>query len=382
MKKTTFFVAIAITFTATLSSCKSTRLASNDYDVEVVEVVEEPVRSVKNIILVIGDGMGPAQVTASIVQAQGDNSQFLRFPYSGFSRTHSYDKYTTDSGAGGTAIVTGHKVQNGHIALSPNNRPWPSLFYTLNKEQGLATGFVVTSSVLDATPASTYAHVPDRHMWDRISLQMSQCPHTVMMGGDKEHFLLANRKDDLSPLDTLRLRGYELVYNIDSMVNSTSTKLVALPFMGNPPSAATRNDFLPKGVEKAISILNQDPDGFALLVEGSQIDWAGHNNDSEFLKEELSDFEKTLKIILDFAEQDGNTLVVVTADHETGGLALVNGNIENGTNDTRWIHGSHTAVMVPIFSYGPGSNYFSGIKQNTDIYHIIMNLFGQTILEK
>lgn len=373
MKRTALLIALAAVVAFTGCSRRV---------VEQSRVNIEPNRAkVKNVILVIGDGMGPAQVSASIVQAKGDNSQFLRFPYSGFSRTYSYNKYTTDSGAGGTAPMTGHKVQNGHIALSPNNRPWPSLFYILNREQNKATGFVVTSSVLDATPSSSYAHVEDRHMWDMISLQMSQCPHTVMMGGDKEHFLPANRKDGLSPLDTLRSRGYELVFSIDSMVNSKSTKLVALPFMGNPPSAAKRDDFLPKGVEKALSILSQDPHGFALLVEGSQIDWAGHNNDSEFLKEELADFEKTLKVILDFAEKDGNTLVVVTADHETGGLALVSGDIEKGENETRWIHGSHTGVMVPIFAYGPGAERFSGVKQNTDIFYEIMGLTGQMILK-
>lgn len=335
----------------------------------------------KNVILVIGDGMGVAQVTSSIIQERGDASQFLRFPYTGFSRTYSLDKYTTDSGAGGSALVTGHKVQNRHIALSPNNTPWPSLFYTLNKYQGKATGFVVTSSVLDATPAATYAHVQDRKMNDEISMQMAQCMHSVMIGGDYGHFLSAERKDGLAPLDTLRQRGYEVVFSLDSMVNSRSNRLVAMPYVGNPPSANQREDMLCKGVRKALEILNRNPQGFALLVEGSQIDWACHNNDSPYLGEEMADFEKVLKVILDFAAQDGNTLVVVTADHETGGVALIDGNVEEGTNDIRYIYGSHTASMVPVFAYGPGAASFSGVQQNTAIHDKIMRAMGQIIVK-
>ena len=130
-------------------------------------------KKAKNVIVIIGDGMGTARVYASIV-AQKGASNFLRFPFSGFSRTSSNNKYTTDSGAGGTAIVTGCKTDNRHIGVLADGTPIKSIL-SLAKEWGLSTGFVVTSSVLDATPASTYAHVPDRKMYDSISLHMSQC---------------------------------------------------------------------------------------------------------------------------------------------------------------------------------------------------------------
>ena len=163
----------------------------------------------RNVIFVVGDGMGTAQVYSSVV-AQGDNSVFLQFPYSGFSRTYSRNRYTTDSGAGGSALMTGHKVDNYHIALGPRNIWYPSFLVTAKRMFGMAAGFVVTSSVLDATPASTYAHVSDRHLSDSISMQMAQCGFEVMIGGDMNHFLPENRKDGLAPLDTLKARGYKM----------------------------------------------------------------------------------------------------------------------------------------------------------------------------
>ena len=130
----------------------------------------------RNVIFIVGDGMGTAQVYSSIVSQGTGGSAFLRFPYSGFSRTYSYNRYTTDSGAGGSALMTGHKVENRHIAKGPDGTDYNSFLVDAKRFFGKAAGFVVTCSVLDATPASTYAHVTDRKLFDSISLQMAQCP--------------------------------------------------------------------------------------------------------------------------------------------------------------------------------------------------------------
>ncbi|MDY5970032.1 MAG: alkaline phosphatase [Bacteroidales bacterium] len=329
---------------------------------------------VKNVIFVVGDGTGVAQVYASVTQA-GEKSAFLRFPVSGFSRTYCLDRYSTDSGAGGTALVCGHKVNYHAVGEAPDGTDYPSFLVLANQQLGKSSGFVVTSSVLDATPASTYAHVPDRKMKEDISLQMARCPHQVMIGGDYGHFLPSRRKDDKSPIDTLRARGYEVTFSLDSMLSSKSDRLCLLFGKDEyPPSAKKRNGLLCKGVVKAIEVLDKNPNGFTLLVEGSQIDWACHNNDKNYMMEELADFDKVLNTILDWAEKDGNTLVVVTADHETGGLTLPDGDLERGTVTARYTTLNHTGVMVPVFAYGPGSERFTGIMQNTDIFHKIMNL--------
>lgn len=329
---------------------------------------------VKNIIFVVGDGTGVAQVYASVVQA-GDKSAFLRFPVSGFSRTYCLDRYTTDSGAGGTALMTGHKVNYHAIGEAPDGTDYPSFLELANVRQGKSSGFVVTSSVLDATPASTYAHVPDRNLMDSISIQMARCHHSIMIGGDYGHFLKVSRNDNNNPIDTLRARGYQVTFSMDSMRNSSNDKLVMLFGKDEyPPSAKKRNGLLTDGVKKALDILGKDPDGFTLLVEGSQIDWACHNNDTPYLLEELAEFDSVLNYILDWAEKDGETLVIVTADHETGGVSLPGGDIEEGTSKVNYSTQDHTGIMVPVFAYGPGCERFTGIMQNTDIFYKINDL--------
>ena len=324
----------------------------------------------RNVILIIGDGMGVPQVYASVVAQRGDNSAFLRFPISGFSRTYSLNKYRTDSSAGGTALTTGEKVENYHVNWAPDSTRHRTIFDDAVKA-GMKTGFVVTSTVLDATPASTYGHVPYRKMFDTLSLQMAQCEHTVMIGGGAKYFMPQNRKDGTAPLDTLAKRGYTVTYSLDSTLNFKGNKLVSLLYEDDPLTEPSRGDVLRPTAMKAIEMLDKNPKGFALMIEGSQIDWACHNNDSAYLHAELADFELMLNAVLDYAEREGNTLVVVTADHETGGLTLPDGDIEKGINNVRFLWGNHTGCMVPVFAYGPGAEYFSGIHQNTDIPAII-----------
>lgn len=338
---------------------------------QVTDEVEVP----QNVILIVGDGMGVPQVYASVVAAMGNNSAFLRFPYSGFSRTYSRNKYRTDSAAGGTALTTGHKVDNYHVNWGPDSARYNTLFDDA-KAAGMSTGFVVTSSVLDATPAATYGHVPYRKMFDTLSLQMAQCGHSVMIGGGGKYFRKENRKDGLAPLDTLAKRGYTVVRTLDSMNRFGGEKLVALLYEENPLTEPSRGDMLTQGAKKAIAMLNRNPKGFALMIEGSQIDWACHNNDTAYLRAELADFEQLLHMVLDFAQNDGHTLVVVTADHETGGVTLPDGDIEKGQNEVKFLWGSHTGCMVPVFAMGPGAHFFSGIMENIDIPTMIRWLMG------
>ena len=329
---------------------------------------------VRNVIFVVGDGMGVAQVYASVVAQRADNSVFLRFPYSGFSRTYSHNRYTTDSGAGGSALMTGHKVENYHIALGPDGTAYPSILSYAKQHYGKAAGFVVTSSVLDATPASTYAHVTNRKLFDSISMQMAQCDFEVMIGGDLNHFKPENRRDGFAPLDTLQARGYAMAYNTLDLMALKGRRICGLLSPDNPPKAMERGRMLTLGTLKAIETLNVSDNGFVLMVEGSQIDWACHNNDSAYLMDELADFEDMLSAVLDFAKHDGHTLVVVTADHETGGLTLLNGNIATGQSKPSWATGSHSGIMVPVFAFGPGAENFTGIMQNSDFFNKIIRI--------
>lgn len=329
-----------------------------------------------NVIFIVGDGMGTAQVYSSIV-ARGGNSAFLLFPYSGFSRTYCHDKYTTDSGAGGTALMTGHKVDYTYVGIGPDGSWYPSFLTTAKQMFGMSAGFVVTSSVLDATPASTYAHVSYRRLFDSISMQMVQSGFDVMIGGGKNYFLPENRNDNLSLIDTLISKGYGMAYNVLDLLSLNDDKVCGLLADDLPPQAKDRGRMLALGTLKAIEVLNKNNNGFCLMVEGSQIDHSSEANDSARLAGEMYDFEDMLHAVMDFAQRDGNTLVIVTADHESGGLTLKDGNIMYGTSRPTWSVKGHTGVMVPVFAYGPGSEYFAGVQENSDFYNKIMRLLSE-----
>lgn len=332
--------------------------------------VSQPAR---NLIFVVGDGMGVAQVYASMVARRADNSVFLRFPYTGFSRTYSHNRYTTDSGAGGTALMSGTKVENYHIAVRPDGSPAYSIL-SYAQRAGMSAGFVTTSSVLDATPASTYAHVSHRKQFDSISMQMARCGFDVMIGGGLNHFKADFRKDGNAPLDTLLLKGYAMAYSTRDLMGVSGRRICGLLYPEDPPKASERGRMLTLGALKAIASLNAGDKGFVLMIEGAQIDWACHRNDSAYLLEELADFEEMLDAVLDFAERDGNTLVVVTADHETGGLSLLDGNIAAGESKMAWATGGHSGLMVPVFAFGPGAEHFTGIMQNSDFFDKFVSL--------
>ena len=207
-------------------------------------------------------------------------------------------------------------------------------------------------------------------------MQLAQSAHSVMIGGGYKYFLPENRKDSLMPLDTLAARGYTVVRTLDSVLAFQGDRLVGLLYDGKPLPEPERGDVLRPASMKAIEMLGRNQKGFAMMIEGSQIDWACHDNDSAYLRAELADFELMLHAVLDWAEKDGNTLVVVTADHETGGLTLPDGDIEKGLNTTRFYWGSHTGCMVPVFAFGPGADRFSGIQENIDIPNKIRDIMG------
>jgi alkaline phosphatase len=131
---------------------------------------------------------------------------------------------------------------------------------------------------------------------------------------------------------------------------------------------------LPLSTTTAVNILDKNKKGFFLMVEGSQIDWGGHGNQTPYMVEEMLDFDRAIGKALEFAASNGKTLVLVTADHETGGVAVTGGNLSTGMVECGYISTDHTAVMVPIFAFGPGAEHFTGIMENTDVYYKIKKM--------
>ena len=340
-------------------------------------LAQAPTKSPKNVILLIGDGMGLSQVSTSFFY-NDKPSNFERFPITGLIKTSSSSHKITDSAAGATAFSAGESTYNGAIGVGPDEQPLPTSVELLS-EEGFRTGLVATSSITHATPASFFSHVKSRDMQDDIAAQLPASGVDFFAAGGIKFF--AHRDDQANYYDSLKQHGFTM----DTTELNPSEKLVAdkkygylLAADGMPRMLDGRGDFLPQATQKAMDYLSQGENGFFLMVEGSQIDWGGHANNAEYIVTEVLDFDQTLGKVLDFAKKDGNTLVVVTADHETGGFSLAStGEEEEEESDYDQLNGTfstsgHTATLIPVFAFGPGSEAFSGIYKNTEIFHKIM----------
>ncbi len=322
----------------------------------------------KNIILMIGDGMGIAQISASIYLKKGKHS-LENFPVVGLQKTHSGNNLVTDSAAGATAIACGIKTFNDAVGVDMDTLPVQSIL-ELSKEKGLATGIVVTSTVVHATPAAFYAHQSNRYDNEDIALDFMKSEIDFMIGGGKKYF--DNRPDDINLYKQLKDKKVNVSSyfekNIFDLNFFPKNKYVFFTANEDPVGADSGRDYLPYiSVVGAKYLKKRGKKGFFMMIEGSQIDWAGHSQNGEKLIYEMSDFEKTIGKILKFAKKDKETLVIVTADHECGGFAINPGS----TNEElvpAFTYNMHTADMVPVFAYGPQAELFHGVYDNTDIY--------------
>lgn len=197
----------------------------------------------------------------------------------------------------------------------------------------------------------------------------------LFIGGGRKFF--TQRADGLNLTDSLKARGYQIANSIAEVQQITSGKVAAfLADTQQPRFSEGRGDELVKSTEVALRLLRNNKKGMFMMIEGSQIDWGGHGNDTQYIIEEMIDFDKAIGKVLDFAKQDGNTLVIITADHETGGFSINGGDIKTGKVDGKFTTKSHTGVMIPVFAYGPGAEQFSGIYENTAIFDKMMAAFN------
>jgi len=360
MKRASTFLLLII-FGVSITSCFSSRKLANKENSDI-----------RNVIFMIGDGMGLPDVYAAMtVSASPLNIE--RCSTIGLQKTFSSDNYITDSGAAGTALATGNKTKNGAIGKDSQGNRLKSIL-EIAEEHGLATGLVSTSSITHATPASFIAHQSSRGSYEDIAKDFLKTDIDVFIGGGYDHF--AKRKDKLNLIDSLKFRGYEVDTTMSLVLKSTSRKLAGLTApVHNPYRLKGRGDMLPASSGKAIEILSKNKKGFFLMIEGSQIDWAGHANVADTLVDETLDFDKAVGVALDFAKNDGHTLVIVTADHETGGVTIVGGDRATHMVKLNFSTKDHTAVMVPVYAFGPGADKFIGIYDNTDIFQKILSSF-------
>jgi len=318
----------------------------------------------KNIIFLIGDGMGVSQIYAGLTANRG-HLNLERIKVIGFHKNQASNNYVTDSAAGATAFATGKQTYNGAIGLDSLRVPATTLL-EMAEQKGLATGLVSTCDITDATPSSFIAHQLMRSMHEEIAGDFLKTDIDVVIGGGRKYF--EKRIDGLNLLDTLRKKGYQ-VHSDLALDGVSKGKLVALYADENPIKVMEgRGDALLYSAKKSLEIVSQNKKGFFVMIEGSQIDWGGHANDTDYIITEMVDFDKSIGFALDFAEKNKETLVVITADHETGGFALMGGNMKTGEVKGAFTTKGHTGQMIPVFAFGPGAEAFSGIYNNYDIY--------------
>ncbi len=349
MQKTALLLLLAAL--PLLSAC-SMRQVVNDlpqHEVAATPVKAQPQRQARHIILMIGDGMGAEQVWAAWAANKG-KLNIERLPVIGMSRTSSVSDAITDSAAGGTAIACGARTSNGTVGQSADGTPYISMAKRLGQE-GYATGLVVTKSITDATPAAFYASAAKRGDTAAIASQLPGPGFSVVLGGGSV---------DVPPelVDSMRRKG----------------ALVELAAPHSLPPATERGNYLPNAVERALGVLEKGDRPFFLMVEGSQIDIACHWNDLNEAVAETLDFDRAVGVVLKWMEKHPDTLLIVTADHQTGGLVIHDADVDAGR-----VHGTfstlhHNGLAVPVYAGGAGADKFSGIYDNRDIFNRLFSV--------
>jgi len=333
----------------------------------------------RNVILIIGDGMGIGAITAARCAGPGENGKLVldSMPVTGLVKTHSENRLVTDSAASGTALATGHKTENGRISVDSNGRNLPTIL-DLAISMGKSAGVVTNDAVTGATPAVFYAHVDSRNKQDEIAAQLVVSRLSVAMGSGRRYFVPSSagedgRSDGRDLVSEAKQAGFDVTFEKRAMEASRSGRILGLFSFGE--SGPTLEDML----AKAISVLSKDPSGFFLMAESCLPDKGGHSNDAKTVLRGVEDLDSALRRALEFARTDKGTLIVVTSDHETGGLAVLDRDDKNPEFKPGWIHGGHTGNMVAVYAFGPGAERFTGTHDNTDIPRILAGLWGKTL---
>ncbi len=316
----------------------------------------------KSIIFIIADGTGVGQYTVSYYS----NGPFApaRFEHVGLVATHPNDgkcstscKRVTDSAASGTALSSGLKTYNGAIGVDLDTMAVKTML-EMAEEKGMSTGLVATSTITHATPASFAAHVDYRKKEHEIAIQYAQQDIDVILGGGKKFW-----PDSLIAL--YESRGGQYFNDMNVSLSDDKRVLGLFAEKALPPVHEGRSPTTTEMAKLAIERLDDNPNGFFVMIEESQEDWGGHSNSAEYIQGEMRSLNDLINYALDYQQENPEVLVVLTADHECGGVAVHDG--KNSNLDIRFTSDYHSANMVPIWASGPGAEVFDAFMDNTEI---------------
>lgn len=324
-------------------------------------------KKVRNVILLIGDGMGVGAVNAAMY-ANGGALTMTNLKTCGYVRTQSANNFTTDSAASGTAYATGVKTNNGYVGLDTDKQPLLNLPERL-EPLGFACGVLSTDNLDGATPASFFAHQANRRAGEEIWADLAASHLAFASAGSSKVFegLPLKVREEIND-------RFDVIYSPEGQEKllGESERLAYFPPSVTLPE---RGDYLPATTQMAIDFLSaRSKKGFFLMIEGARIDKEEHKNNYQGMVDETLDFDKAIEAALRFAEKDGHTLVIISADHETGGVTLSMGVPEEGLIQGVFASRGHTPIMVPLFAYGPHSRDFSGTQENSDVSNKIFSL--------
>ena len=388
-------IIIYITLIFIYSSCTKSRLIKpeattfsgpiyNTSTISLINRAKVPANiKAKNVIFLIGDGMGLTQVSAAAIK--NNNELFLKkFPVIGIHNAQPSEGLITDSAAGATAFSTGQKTFNGAIGLGADSSTYQTILEECDAK-GMSTGMVATSTIVHATPASFIAHRPSRKQYEDIAADFMDTEIDYFVGGGKRYFDRRS-KDDRNLVIEMQEKGYVVndyfQKDFKDIVIDSKSNFAYFTADDDPIPFSKGRDYLLAASKAGMEFLqyHDDPNdtkGFFMMIEGSQIDWGGHANNADYVISELLEFDNVVGAALKFAKEDGETLVLVTADHETGGMAINSGSTVDSLNIS-FSSGYHTATLIPVYAYGPGAELFGGFYENTDIYQKLKIAMGLT----
>ena len=325
---------------------------------------------VKNVILMIGDGMSLMHIQAAWTCNRGhlwlENAQAT-----GLSKTPASNRLITDSGSGGTSLATGYKTIYHAVGVDADGKPLTSLC-TLAKTKGKDAGIAVTCRLWDATPCDFCCHNIDRNNEQDLVADYLDSNIDYAFGGGAKYF--EHRTDGRNIFNELKSKGYHISRTWEDLQKWQKGKVFCVPYDVDTPLPDERGNLLARAALKGMNLMNQNKNGFFMMIEGSQLDDYGHFNQLDMLMKETLDFDRTVGEVMKWAAKDGQTLVVITADHETGGMTVHGGNLESGTVVCNFSTKDHSGTMVPVYAFGPGSEQFTGFMDNTDIFWKIKKL--------
>ncbi len=323
---------------------------------------------IRNVIFLIGDGMGLSQITAAAYANCG--LTLMNFNYIGLQRNNALGAFTTDSAAGGSALATGERHANRHISMTEEGEAVPSLSDWF-RGKGLPVGVVTLGNAVDATPTAFYGHSVERDNADELTRCLLDTPVDLLCGSGIRQF--TERGDGIDLIGELS-KNYRFVRSIDE-INAAEGRVVCIDERMDEAAEESNLGLLAEATRAAIDKLQERGDkGFFLMVEGAKIDYAGHSRCLPGSVIEMLSFDLAVAEALKFADENGQTLVVVTADHETGGLVLLDGDEQSGRIMGVYTTDDHTPAMLPVFAYGPGADRFCGTYLNTEIARRIREL--------